>query len=212
MKNCQSINAIPLSVRGELILAAAKDLFLQHGYDKTSLEMIISVAGGSRRSIYDEFGNKQGLLMAVIRQQVSMQTATIASINMTELVPRDALKEMCFRFVKGLISETLVSLFRLVIQVIPKLPEIGMLIYEKGPLKGLKPLTDYLMQLDQAGILAIDDPCFATRMLMEMIKGRIHFQVLLLPNQKISDEEIRQHINKAVDLFFKAYQPEQPAK
>tara|TARA_R110002050_G_scaffold49771_1_gene115402 strand:- start:425 stop:1063 length:639 start_codon:yes stop_codon:yes gene_type:complete len=212
MESCQTIHSTQLSARGELILTAAKDLFLQHGYDQTSLEMIISVAGGSRRSIYHEFGNKQGLLMAVIQQQVSIQTATIASINTTELIPSDALKEMCFRFVKGLISETLVSLFRLVIQVIPKLPEIGMLIYEKGPLKGLKPLTDYLMQLDQAGILAIDDPCFATRMLMEMIKGRIHFQVLLLPNQKISDEEIRQHINKAVDLFFKAYQPEQPVK
>ena len=62
------------------------------------------------------------------------------------------------------------------------------------------------MQLDKTGVLAIDDPCYATRMLIEMIKGRLHLKALLLPNQKISDEEIQQHINKAVDLFFKAYQ------
>jgi len=207
MKNCQSINAIPLSVRGELILAAAKDLFLQHGYDKTSLEMIISVAGGSRRSIYDEFGNKQGLLMAVIHQQVSIQTDTIASIKTTNLTPRDALKEMCFRFTKSLVSEYTVSLFRLAVQVIPKVPEIGALIYERGPLKGLQPLTDYLMQLDKEGILVIDDSCYATSMLMDMVKGRLHLKALLLPNQQISETEIQQHIDKAVDLFFKAYQP-----
>lgn len=207
MKNCQSINAIPLSVRGELILAAAKDLFLQHGYDKTSLEMIISEAGGSRRSIYDEFGNKQGLLMAVIHQQVSIQTDTIASIKTTNLTPRDALKEMCFRFTKSLVSEYTVSLFRLAVQVIPKVPEIGALIYERGPLKGLQPLTDYLMQLDKEGILVIDDSCYATSMLMDMVKGRLHLKALLLPNQQISETEIQQHIDKAVDLFFKAYQP-----
>lgn len=209
MKNCQSINAIPLSDRGELILAAAKDLFLQHGYDKTSLEMIISVAGGSRRSIYDEFGNKQGLLMAVIHQQVSIQTDTIASIKTTNLTPRDALKEMCFRFTKSLVSEYTVSLFRLAVQVIPKVPEIGALIYERGPLKGLQPLTDYLMQLDKEGILVIDDSCYATSMLMDMVKGRLHLKALLLPNQQISETEIQQHIDKAVDLFFKAYQPGQ---
>lgn len=105
-------------------------------------------------------------------------------------------------------SEQLVSLFRLAIQVIPKEPEIGVLIYEKGPLKGLQPLTDYLMNLDKEGVLAIDDSRYATRMLIEMIKGRLHLKAILLPNQQISDAEIQQHIDKAVDLFFKAYQPE----
>lgn len=206
MKNCQKINVEQLSARGELILTAAKDLFLQYGYDQTSLDMIISVAGGSKRSIYHEFGNKEGLLMAVAYQQVGIQTDTIASIKATELKPDDALKEMCFRFVKNLVSAQLVSLFRLAIQVIPKVPEIGSLIYEKGPLKGLQPLTDYLMQLDQAGVLIIDDPRYATHMLIEMVKGRLHLKSLLLPKEKITDQEIKLHINKAVDLFFKVYQ------
>ncbi|MCW8832897.1 MAG: TetR/AcrR family transcriptional regulator [Colwellia sp.] len=206
MLNCEKRCKNDLSSRGLLILAAAQKLFLKHGYDETSLEMIIAEAGGSRRSIYDEFGNKQGLLMSVIQQQVSIQTATIASIKTTDLVPNDALKEMCFRFVKGVLSDTLVSLFRLVIQVVPKLPEVGELIYEKGPLKGTKPLTEYLMQLDKEGILAIDDPFYATKMLIDMVKGSLHFKVLLLPNEKIADEDIYQHVDKAVSLFLKAYQ------
>ena len=107
MENSQNINVEQLSARGELILAAAKDLFLQHGYEQTSLEMIISVAGGSRRSIYHEFGNKRGLLMAVTQQQVSIQTGTIASIKTTMSTPREALKEMCFRFTKSFIRRQL---------------------------------------------------------------------------------------------------------
>jgi TetR/AcrR family transcriptional regulator, mexJK operon transcriptional repressor len=197
-----------LSSRGKLILDSAQKLFLKHGFDETSLEMIITEAGGSRRSIYNEFGNKQGLLMAVLHHQVTLQSETIASIKTTKLAHQDALKEMCFRFVKGMVSDTLVSLFRLVIQVVPKLPEVGGLIYEKGPLQGMKPLTEYLMKLNDQGILQIDDPFYATQMLIEMVKGRLHLKVILLPNDKISDEEIHQHVDTAVDLFLKAYQVE----
>ena len=206
MTNNEKILHNELTARGELILEAAKTLFLKHGYEQTSLEMIIAQAGGSRRSIYHEFGNKQGLLMSVIHQQVSIHTSTIASIKLTQLAPRDALKEMCFRFVKGLTSGTVMSLFRLAIQMVPNHPEIGKLIYEKGPLRGLQPLTDYLMQLDKKGVLTLNEPYFATQMLIEMVKGGLHFKVLLLPNENISDEFIHQHIDKAVDLFLKAYQ------
>ncbi len=208
MVNSEKICKNELSSRGQLILTAAQKLFLQHGFDETSLEMIITESGGSRRSIYNEFGNKQGLLMAVIHQQVSLQAETIASINTTKLAHQEALKEMCFRFVKGMVSDTLVSLFRLVIQVVPKLPEVGGLIYEKGPLKGMKPLTEFLMKLNDQEILAIDDPFYATQMLIEMVKGRLHLKVILLPNDKIPDEEIHQHVDTAVDLFLKAYQVE----
>lgn len=208
MENQDKDCVIELSSRGQSILSAAQKLFLKHGYDETSLEMIIAQAGGSRRSIYNEFGNKQGLLMSVIQQQVTIQTNTIASIKTTELTPKEALKEMCFRFVKGVLSETLISLYRLVIQVVPKLPEVGELIYEKGPLKGTKPLSDYLVKLDEEGVLSIDDPFYATHMLIEMVKGRLHIKKLLLPNEQAPAEEIYQHIDKAVDLFFKAYQPE----
>jgi TetR/AcrR family transcriptional repressor of mexJK operon len=197
-----------LSSRGELILEAAKNLFLKHGYAQTSLEMIIAEAGGSRRSIYNEFGNKQGLLTSVIQQQVLIHTASVASIKLIQLAPRDALREMCFRFVKGIVSDTIVSLYRLVLQVVPKLPEIGVLVYERGPLKGMKPLTDYLVQLDRENFISIDDPLFATQILMEMVKGRLHFKALLLPNKEITDENIQQQVDKAVDLFLKAYHPD----
>jgi len=197
-----------LSSRGESILEAAKNLFLKYGYAQTSLEMIIGEAGGSRRSIYHEFGNKQGLLTSVIQQQVLIHTASVASIELLQLAPRDALREMCFRFVKGIVSDTIVSLYRLVLQVVPKLPEIGVLVYEKGPLKGMKPLTDYLVLLDKENVISIDDPLFATQILMEMVKGRLHFKALLLRNEEITDENIQQQVDKAVDLFLKAYHPD----
>ena len=76
-----TIDITKLSPRGLLILDAAQNLFYNLGFDETSLAMIINEAGGSRRSIYNEFGNKHGLLMAVIQRQVKTQSEILTSIN-----------------------------------------------------------------------------------------------------------------------------------
>ena len=61
-----TLELMKLSPRGLLILDAAKNLFYHKGFDETSLAMIINEAGGSRRSIYNEFGNKRGLFYVSI--------------------------------------------------------------------------------------------------------------------------------------------------
>lgn len=51
------------------ITEAAELLFLERGYERTSLAAIIERSGGSMATVYEMFGNKQGLLQAVITSQ-----------------------------------------------------------------------------------------------------------------------------------------------
>lgn len=205
MSNAKPLCDAPLSTRGEKILESAQQLFLQYGYENTSLEMIINQAGGSRRSIYSEFGNKQGLLKAVLKTHVANQIDILSSVNY-QMEPKQALVDVCSRFVTGFLSDTIILLFRLVTQVVVTMPEIGELIFHEGPLKGTTPLADYLQYLNDENKVNIDDPYYAAQLLIEMAKGRLHMQAVLMPNTKISSEQITQHVEKAVDLFLKAYQ------
>lgn len=193
-----------LSARGQLILATAQHLFLKHGYDDTSLEMIISEAGGSRRSIYSEFGNKQGLLLAVIKSMVATQTNTLTNIDL-KLAPADALKIICSRFVVGLLSKEMVALFRLVTHLAVKMPEIGQIVYEKGPLVGIRPIVNYFEYLEAQNILVISDKLFSAQLLIEMVSGHLHMKTLLLPEQKLTAKEIDDYVDKAVKQFLAAY-------
>ncbi|KGJ94909.1 TetR/AcrR family transcriptional regulator [Colwellia psychrerythraea] len=194
-----------LSARGLLILDAAQNLFYHQGFDETSLAMIINEAGGSRRSIYNEFGNKQGLLMAVIQRQVKEQSEILTSIN-RDIEAKLALNQVCFKFVKGMLSPALMSLFRLVVQQVVKFPELGEMIYQKGPMAGILPLVDYLEWLTEQKILKIDNYHLSAQMLIEMVKGPLHTRSLLLPNKEVTDEEISQQVAKAVEIFLNAHQ------
>ncbi len=193
-----------LSPRGVLILDAAQKLFYNLGFDETSLAMIINEAGGSRRSIYNEFGNKHGLLMAVIQRQVKTQSEILTSIN-RDLDAKEALNQVCFKFVVGMLSPELMSLFRLVVQQVVKFPELGEMIYKNGPMTGILPLVDYLTWLTEQKVLKIENCHFSAQMLMEMAKGPLHTRSLLLPDKKASDEEIFYQVTKAVEIFLHAH-------
>jgi AefR-like transcriptional repressor, C-terminal domain/Bacterial regulatory proteins, tetR family len=193
-----------LSPRGGLILDAAQKLFYNLGFDETSLAMIINEAGGSRRSIYNEFGNKHGLLMAVIQRQVKTQTEILTSIN-RDLEAKEALNQVCFKFVVGMLSPELMSLFRLVVQQVVKFPELGEMIYKNGPMTGILPLVDYLTWLTEQKVLKIENCHFSAQMLMEMAKGPLHTRSLLLPDNQASEEEISYQVTKAVDIFLHAH-------
>ncbi len=204
MINDSSLEISKLSPRGLLILDAAQNLFYHQGFDETSLAMIINEAGGSRRSIYNEFGNKRGLLMAVIQRQVKAQSEILTSIN-RDLEAKEALNQVCSKFVLGMLSAELMSLFRLVVQQVVKFPELGEMIYKNGPMAGILPLVDYLSWLTEQKILKIENCHLSAQMLLEMAKGPLHTRSLLLPDKKVTDEEITHQVTKAVDIFLNAH-------
>lgn len=67
------------------ILTAAEELFLVDGYDRTSADAIALRAGVSKRTVYDHFGNKEGLYGAVVRQATSGLLETVVMAAKEEL-------------------------------------------------------------------------------------------------------------------------------
>ena len=62
---CRMDRLSPRALRHEAILDAAETLFIEQGYDRTSLAEIVRRSGGSLATLYELFGNKQGLLHAI---------------------------------------------------------------------------------------------------------------------------------------------------
>jgi AcrR family transcriptional regulator len=52
----------------ERLLAAAAQLFADHGFDAVSVDAVAEAAGRTSGAVYDHFGSKQGLLLALLDQ------------------------------------------------------------------------------------------------------------------------------------------------
>jgi TetR/AcrR family transcriptional repressor of mexJK operon len=96
------------------ILTAARDLFLTDGFERTSVDAIASAAGGvSKRTIYDYFGDKAALLLAVVEESVGGLLASVRAAVDDELgdevSSREELQTALLSFVDRVAATTLGS-------------------------------------------------------------------------------------------------------
>ena len=65
----------------QLILDTASTLFLQKGYDKTTLQDIINATKLSKGAIYHHFASKEAILIAVVDRMGDFNSAVLAEIR-----------------------------------------------------------------------------------------------------------------------------------
>ncbi|NIH80661.1 TetR/AcrR family transcriptional regulator [Amycolatopsis viridis] len=87
------------------ILAAAEELFAEHGYARTSTARLAAAAGVPQGLIFYHFGTKEGLLLALIRER---STQTLADLVPAEVPadPRLAVTELWRRLTRHLGEQT----------------------------------------------------------------------------------------------------------
>lgn len=197
----------PLSLRGQkrrqAILDAATDAFLQHGYEGTTLDMIIARAGGSRRSLYDYFGDKQGLFGAVIRYHADKLIEDVRSIDVIGMSAREGLALLAKNFVFALLEPVNLELYRLLITQAPAFPALGRTIYQAGPELLLSELQNYLNYLQRQGQLPDKLPTPHTaRQFLGMVKAEFQLCALLAPEQLPSKSAISAHIQDCVTFLL----------
>jgi AcrR family transcriptional regulator len=80
------------------LLATAKILFVERGYEATSIELVLEHAGISRGALYHHFENKRDLYEAVLEQaEARLAQATLtAAVGIED--PLDAMKAGCGAF------------------------------------------------------------------------------------------------------------------
>src|SRR5260221_14076191 len=67
------------------ILDAAEELFMQHGFEATSMRLLTSKAGGNLAAVNYHFGSKDALIEAVFRRRVDpMNTTRVAELERLE--------------------------------------------------------------------------------------------------------------------------------
>ncbi|WP_400244902.1 TetR/AcrR family transcriptional regulator [Niallia sp. JL1B1071] len=73
-----------LEQRRANILKAAKNVFIEHGYEKTTMRHVMEEAGVSRGGLYQYFSNKEDLFEAILAENLSSEV-----INLEELLHKE---------------------------------------------------------------------------------------------------------------------------
>ncbi len=198
-----------LERKQEAIKEAAKELFLQHGYADTTMEMVAKQAGVSIMTLYRHFRSKDVLFQAVIlhlcSQKVKHDRETFWLGTPAEVLHK--LGEVRFSF---LLNAEETALYRVIIGAIEHFPEVGRLYYQLHFEKALDPLAAYLREQDQNGLLRVPNPHFSAQAFLSLLQGQLIERARLGATPAPTSEEIEQHIDASVALFLAAHQVNHP--
>ncbi|EJD6398955.1 TetR/AcrR family transcriptional regulator [Providencia rettgeri] len=186
--------------RNQALITAAADIFLQYGFEGATLDMIIERAGGSRSTLYKNFGDKEGLFAAVVAAMIDD-----IFIEPNEKAPKLDTIEMVLsfygsRFLLNVLKPQSIGLYRLILGEYNRFPEISQAFFEQGPVKSYRSLTQKLSQLpnvkvDETTLLSISSR------FLEMLKADVFITTFCVADFKPSDEFIEQQITLSVDII-----------
>jgi TetR/AcrR family transcriptional repressor of mexJK operon len=142
------------------ILAAARELFLAEGYERTSVDAVSARAQVSKRTVYDYFGDKRALLLAVVEQSAESLLVAVQAAVDEELADGRDLEAALTAFAVRVATSTFGSadyaaLLRLVQAESAHLPELRDHRLATAPEEAV---AERLAAFGRAGLLEVPDP------------------------------------------------------
>jgi len=192
------------------MLEAAYALFIEKGYASVSLDDIIRISGGSKSSLYSFFGNKEGLLKAVIEALAGEMLEEIQMPLFEDLSPRAALLRIGKNIGSLALSENALHQYQLAVTNAKGNPELSKLWYDFGPKSTFDGLAEYFRKESESGNYRIQNPERAALFFLGMIvfKDNMAMSIGAAPPSKA---ELNAIVHDAVDVFLAAYGTETSA-
>jgi TetR/AcrR family transcriptional repressor of mexJK operon len=193
------------------VVEAATTLFLRHGYQGTSTDDIARLAAVSKRTVYNNFGDKQRLFTEIIlgitvtAEQLADKFAS--ELRNAEDVPA-ALHDVARRLLDAVTRPLVLQLRRLLIAEARRFPDLARQYYRAAPGRTLGGLAAGLGALAERGALVVPDPQRAAEHFAFLVLGATLDRAMFEGEQSVpSDAELQRTADDAARAFLAAYGP-----
>jgi AcrR family transcriptional regulator len=195
---------VKTETRRNAIIEAATCVFLENGFEKTTMSDIATQVGLSKATIYGYFSTKEDLFLEAMNALGDTLFAETYAELLTDGDIRDRLRHFGISMLSFTTSANALAMFRLMIAGSAH-PDIGRSIYFQGMQKGEAAIKTLLKAAMDAGHLRQSDPQVVADHLRALLESEfLHkrlFSVMDVPSQK----EIVTAVDRALEVFLAAY-------
>ena len=194
------------TLSNEQLLDTALDLFLENGFERTSIEAITAAAGMAKRTVYARYGDKTTLFKAALTRAIEEWIVPVRDLQASE---SDDLEDTLLRIGQILVANVLSPggqrLLRLTNAVSGRMPEIGAFNVQKGTQPTLAFLGDlFRRRLGPDGIDMADAGDAAEAFLDLVVGGPANAAAR---GVVLDDDAVDRHTRYCVGLFLHGVVP-----
>lgn len=188
--------------RAAAMIAAAKALFLERGYDAVSLTQIVQRSGGSLSTLYDLFGNKLGLLGAVVDAERNEGIGRLRLILKGDAAPADILTAAASQLLGMMEDPDCVGMLRLVMSEALTSPEFATRIYASNHQPLIDEFTVLFAQWTAEGRARIPEAEISAHMFVSLFFHAPQMRMMFRDFRAPEMCERQQMLRLAVGMFL----------
>lgn len=152
------------------MLMAASEVFLEQGFGAASMEAVAKKAGISKKTIYGFVPTKEKLFEAVMQDHMEHADLPQLPDQVTDAAGVEAaIAQYLTGLAAAILVPTAVGLFRVTVAESLRFPEVAETFYREGGLRHIKQLGTWLEARAKQGLIALEDPGMAARILTSFI-------------------------------------------
>lgn len=197
------------TAKEEQILAGARQVFMEHGFEGASIDEITRVAGVSKPTLYRYFPDKRHLYAAIFARECDRHAAELFPADLDGADIAEVLRRIGRSYLELLLSPAAQGAFRVSISDAQRFPELSRAFYRAGPGRGTDLLQGILAAHIAKGELEIDDLPLAAAQFLELAKSDLFYKKALSIIDTVTPEEIERVVSGAVRVFLRAYGTQQ---
>jgi len=188
---------------GQTIIDAAFELFVELGFQATTMDKVAQRAKISKLSIYRHFENKEALFSAAMSARCQ-QFAPQALVEGVDGSAEDQLMTIGSSLLRTLLSPEVRGVEAMVMADKTNQQSLSRLHYEAGPAHVIALIEALLRQLHAKEVLNVPNPLQSARLFAALLKGS---DLLLIArfDEATAEAEIESYCRSAVAMFIAAH-------
>ncbi|MGY3149498.1 AcrR family transcriptional regulator [Bradyrhizobium sp. USDA 3397] len=188
---------------GQTIVDAARELFLELGFQATTLDQVARRAKISKLSIYRHFENKEALFGAAIAAGCQLLFAPQALHEDDDGSVEDQLMAVGSLLLRTLLRPDVRSVEAMVMADKTNQTLLSKLHFEAGPAHVIGQIEALLRQLHAKALLNVPDPHRSARLFAALFKGSDLVMIARFDQARAeNDKEIESYCRSAVAMFI----------
>jgi len=191
--------------KNSAIVNAASRLFMEKGFDGTSMDGVAKRAGVSKQTVYSHFSSKELLFSESIHAAIAKYYPDLVLSKIEKHSFETDLRAVCENYARLLMSEDAMAMYRVLVAAAAKGPGLAKIFWESGPKDMQQKMQDFLQIWVERGELKINDTEKASSRLITLLKGKAHFQQAIGLIASVSEEQLQANVDEAVEAFLRLY-------
>lgn len=192
------------------VLDAARTLFLRNGYAGTTMEEIAAAAGVTKRTVYNNYADKEALFTQIVAQvtayaeEYARGLRDELTVGITAESLPSTLDDLGCRLALAIMRPEVIALRRLLVGEARAFPALARDYFDRAPGQVIDALASGFEHLGRAGLLQVTDARRAAAQFAYLLVGE-PLDRAILAGTIPSEEEIVACAREGVETFLARY-------